>query len=343
MPIRKRKFKTGTKWCVDVMLPNGERYRRVIGTRKQTEQVQKKLESEIVEGKWDIRLQEDVPFNALAMEYAEYAEASKSASTVRADECRIESHLIPYFGDTPLTQITAQMIDSYKAMRVQEGAAPKTVNNELSVIAHMMKMAVRWGYLKYNVAANVEKKKLVKNPPRFLSEEEIERLAEAARKYYIYPLIVTALHTGMRKSELFNLKWSDVDFEHSTITVQSKDDWHTKNYKSRVLALTPRLCSVLLEHHSGNGMSDYLFTWRGRKLKCTIKKSLRTLLRDAGLENVTLHTLRHTFASQLVMAGVSLREVQELMGHADYQTTLQYAHLSRDHVKSQVLRLPFAN
>ena len=98
MPIRKRKFKTGTKWCVDVMLPNGKRYRRVIGTRKQAEHVQKKLESEIVEGKWDIRLQEDIPFNALAMEYAE---ASKSASKVRADGCRTESHLMPYFGDTP--------------------------------------------------------------------------------------------------------------------------------------------------------------------------------------------------------------------------------------------------
>ncbi len=123
MPIRKRKFKTGAKWCVDVMLPNGKRYRRVIGTRKQAEHVQKRLESEIVEGKWDIRLQEDIPFNALVMKYAEYSEASKSESTVQADECRTESQLIPYFGDTPLSQITSQMIDSYKAMRVQQGAS----------------------------------------------------------------------------------------------------------------------------------------------------------------------------------------------------------------------------
>ncbi len=158
----------------------------------------------------------------------------------------------------------------------------------------MMKMAMRWGYIKYKVAANIEKQELVKNPPRFLSEEEIDRLTKAARKYYIYPLIVTALHTGMRKSELFNLKWSDVDFEHRTITVQSKDDWHTTNYRSRVLALTPRLHNVLLEHHSRNGHSDYVFTFRGRKLKSTIKKSLRTLLRDAGLEKVTLHSLLHT-------------------------------------------------
>ncbi|MHA1940050.1 MAG: tyrosine-type recombinase/integrase [Candidatus Thorarchaeota archaeon] len=79
-----------------------------------------------------------------------------------------------------------------------------------------------------------------------------------------------------------------------------------------------------------------------RKLQATIKKSLRTVLRQAGLKGVTLHTLRHTFASQLCMAGVSLREVKELLGHASFETTLQYAHLSQDHVKKQVLRLPFA-
>ena len=62
----------------------------------------------------------------------------------------------------------------------------------------------------------------------------------------------------------------------------------------------------------------------------------------AGLQNVTLHTLRHTFASQLAIAGVPLRYVQELMGHQSFQTTLQYAHLSEEHVKKQVLRLPFA-
>ncbi len=66
-------------------------------------------------------------------------------------------------------------------------------------------------------------------------------------------------------------------------------------------------------------------------------------MKEAHLEGVTLHTLRHTFASQLVMAGVPLRDVQELMGHRSFETTLQYAHLSEDHVKRQVLKLPFAN
>jgi len=131
------------------------------------------------------------------------------------------------------------------------------------------------------------------------------------------------------------------------VTVQAKPDWHTKNYKSKTLQLTPALHEVLREHrklHLELGIrNEYVFTHQGRKLKSSVKKSLRTVLKKTGLANVTLHTLRHTFASQLVIGGVSLREVQELMGHQSFETTLQYAHLSEDHVKRQVLRLPFAN
>ncbi len=88
--------------------------------------------------------------------------------------------------------------------------------------------------------------------------------------------------------------------------------------------------------------SAYVFTYQGERIKRGIRDSLRTTVAKAGLQNVTLHTLRHTFASELTIAGVPLRYVQELMGHQSFQTTLQYAHLSEEHVKKQVFRLPFA-
>jgi integrase len=208
-------------------------------------------------------------------------------------------------------------------------------------------MAVRWRYIDQNVVAMIEKPRVIMNPPRFLNREEINQLLKAAEGYYIYPLIVTALHTGMRKAELLNLRWSDIDFKQHTVTVQSKQDWHTKNYKSRTLQLTPVLYSVLKEHEQEQKRlgvkSDYVFTYRGHRIQDNIKKSLVTVVKEAGLECVTLHTLRHTFASQLVMVGVSLMEVQKLMGHESFETTLRYAHLSEDHVKRQVLKLPFAN
>ena len=113
---------------------------------------------------------------------------------------------------------------------------------------------------------------------------------------------------------------------------------------ARTIQMTPFLYEVLKEHKERQtSWSDYIFTYKGQRIRDNIKKSLRTVVTRSGLEHMTLHSLRHTFASQLVMSGVSLRDVQELMGHQNYETTLRYAHLSPDHVKKQVLKLPFAS
>jgi len=233
MPIYKRHFKTGDKWCVYVRLPNGKRYRRVIGAKKQAEQIQKKLESEIVEGKWDIREKDEMSFSDFLKRYFEYIQANKAKTTVYCDTYRIKAHLLPYFSDIPIQLITARMVDDYKSMRIDEGASPNTVNHELVNLSHMLRMAVRWKYIDRNVVSDVERLKIAKKSPRFLSQDEVRRLIEASKESYIYPLIMTALHTGMRKSELLNLKWTDIDFDQRMITIQSRSDWHTKNYKPK--------------------------------------------------------------------------------------------------------------
>ena len=303
------------------------------------------IQKEIIEGKWGIREKKNISFEDLIVKYLEYAKLNKAVSTYTSDYYRINAHLVPYFNNMPVNQISSVMIDDYKAMRIKEGGSPKTINNELVNLSHILKMAIRWKYLDSNVVSSVDKMKLSKNNPRYLCQDEIERLVEASRDSYIYALIVTALHTGMRKSELFNLTWNDVDFEQKTVAIQSKPDWHTKNYKPRVLQMTPVLYGVLKEHRHFQlelgEKSGYVFTYEGNRINASIAKSLNRVLAKAGITGVTLHTLRHTFASQLVLAGVSLREVQELMGHQSYETTLKYSHLSEEHVKKQVLRLPY--
>ena len=105
------------------------------------------------------------------------------------------------------------MVDRYKAMRIKDGASPATINNELANLSHIFKMAVRWIYAEKNPVSQVEKMKLVKNPPRFLNQEESKILINAAEGSHIQPIIITAIHTGMRKSELLNLYWSDINFD----------------------------------------------------------------------------------------------------------------------------------
>ncbi len=317
-----------------------------MGSKKQAEEVHRRMELEIAEGKWNLQKSEDITFSDLIEEYLKYAMTGKAESTYEIDQYRINAHLLPYFGDALLRDITVQMVDKYKAMRIKDGASAHTINNELSNLSHIFKMAIRWGYIDKNVVSLVDKMKLVRRTPRFLNQEEIDKLIKAASGSHIQPIIITAIHTGMRKSELLNLRWTDIDFDQEIVTIQSKKDWHTKNYKPRVLKMTPVLNKALGQHRelqeSQGYLSEHVFTYEGRRIKWGVDIGLKAITKKAGLDNVTLHTLRHTFASQLVMVGVPLRYVQELMGHQSFETTLQYAHLSEEHVKSQVLRLPFA-
>jgi integrase len=137
-----------------------------------------------------------------------------------------------------------------------------------------------------------------------------------------------------------------VNFDQRKITIQPKEGWHTKNCKPRTVFITPALYEMLEHHKIHFGDSEYVFTYNGSRIKYSIDDALATAVEKAGLNSedrsVTLHTLRHTYASQLAIAGVPLRDIQELMGHQRSQTTLQYAHLSEEHVGKQVLRLPYS-
>ncbi len=347
MSVRKRQFKKKVRWFVDIAMPDGSRYREMVGTKKQAEEVHKKIESDIISGRWALGKPKDIKFSKLLERYMKDIMIHKARSTRVIDTYRIKKHLKPYFEKIMVRHITVQMVDSYKAKRKKAGAAPATINNELANLSHILTTAMRWQYIDRNVVSSVDKVKLAMKTPRFLTQEEIGRLIEAAEGSHIHPIIVTAIHTGMRKSEMLNLQYSDIDFDNGKIAVQSKPDWHTKNYKPRVLKLTPVLDRTLRLHRqvqkSQGYLSDYVFTYEGKRIIWGVDIGLKTITEKAGLKGVTLHALRHTFASQMVMAGVPLRVVQELMGHQSYQTTLQYAHLQKDHAMNHMLMLPFAN
>ncbi len=206
MSIYKRKFKKGTKWCVYLILPDGSKFRKAIGTKKEAEKVEQQLKSQLIAGRWNLRENTDTLFGVLVNDYLEYAKTNKAKSTYRVDKYRIEAHLLPYFGKMILTQVTPQILESYKRERLEQGLSPSTVNREFANLSHMFRMAIRWGLIDRNPVFYVDKMRIPEKPKRFLNQVEIERLIEAANGSHIFPLIVTALHTGMRKSELFNLK-----------------------------------------------------------------------------------------------------------------------------------------
>ena len=150
---------------------------------------------------------------------------------------------------------------------------------------------------------------------------------------HIRSIVVTALNTGMRRSELLNLRWPDVDLKNRKITVIN-----AKNNESRVIPINQTLYQELFALYK-KVKAEYVFSGRnGRPFK-DIKKGFYSALKKAGIKDFRFHDLRHTFGSHLVMQGVDLRTVQQVMGHKDIKMTMRYAHLSPEYVQMAVEKL----
>jgi integrase len=167
---------------------------------------------------------------------------------------------------------------------------------------------------------------------RFLSLEEMERLLAVADDV-LRPLLLAALHTGLRRSELFRLTWQNVDFKRGVLRML-----HTKNGERRELPLTDTLRDTL-QQLPRRLNSDYVFPGKTGHGLVDIRKRFHRALREAGIEAFVFHDLRHTFASHLVMAGVDLMTVKEFLGHKDIKMTLRYAHLAPDYKRAAINRL----
>jgi integrase len=156
-----------------------------------------------------------------------------------------------------------------------------------------------------NPLREVKRLKDPKPPPWFLSVEEIARLLKAAERSHLHPVILAALHTGMRKGELLSLQWGDVDFAKGMITV-----WASKTSTYRTVPMTP-LHAETLQAMEGSEENTFVFTYGGKPTQ-NLKRRFGTLLKKAGIINCRFHDLRHTFCSHLAIAGVPLQKDQRV-------------------------------
>lgn len=156
---------------------------------------------------------------------------------------------------------------------------------------------------------------------------------------HLMPLVITGLNTGLRKGELFNLRWPDVDLVGAQLTVRGDG---AKSGQTRHVPLNTEAAAVLQSWRTSTTADDYVFPGRadsGDGRLDNVKKGWLALVNAAKLEAFRFHDLRHTFASKLVMAGVDLNTVRELLGHADLTMTLRYAHLAPEHKAAAVEKL----
>jgi len=314
---------------------DGQRMREVVkGARRRVEAVKALYSrvSDALRGKYNLPKEKPkLTFNEMADLYLEKYSKPNKKSWKTSDTVHL-SVLKPFFGSHKLSEITPLMIEEYRSQRLSDGLKKCSINREVSCLRKIFNVAINWCYASENPVKKIkffsEKENLRE---RVLSEAEEPKLFEACSTS-LKPILLVALHTGMRKGEIFKMKWVDVDLSKPEIRIPE-----SKGGKMRTLPINSILYHTLYQLKQVNGSHEHVFPNPDTGKPYTdIKRSFHSACKRARIKNLRFHDLRHTFASRLVRKGVDLVIIKELMGHASIVTTQRYLHSQAKEKKAAV-------
>jgi integrase len=307
---------------------NGRRYRKIVGNdKKMADLILKNIEIQIVKGNYlGVTEKKKILFEVFAEMYLEYAKVNKTPSSYRGDYQHMKADLLPFFSGKFLNNISTRFVEEFKNRKASTGKLVST-NRCLALLKHMFSMAAAWGYITTSPAKSVKLFKENKGRVRYLTQLEIERLLKELRGMS-RSIVITALNTGMRKGEIQNLKWRDIDLFNNYISIE-----YSKNGESRKIPLNSMLRQELMNLPR---YGDYVFSKPNGEPYGDPRTAFENALKRAGIDNFHFHDLRHTFASHLAMSGVDIRTIAALLGHKTLQMTMRYSHLSPGYLQDAV-------
>ena len=253
---------------------------------------------------------------------------NKSSRTVKTFRSLLISFL-EYLGDKDLETATQRDIDGFLASLRRKGAKDGTIYNAAVAVKRFFEYIEVEKPLK-----GFELPKRRRSLPRFLSEREVEALINSCSGT-TERLIVSLLYTtGVRVSELVNIRVRDIDLSSQTIRVVGKGG------KERIVFFNDEVRELIELHIKANMLDeeDYLLkSSRGNKMDyTTVERRLKQIARRAGIrKKVTPHVLRHTFATHMLKRGINIRVLQELLGHSKLSTTQVYTHVTPEIMKNE--------
>lgn len=328
-------------WYLDCVI-NGTRHQVKLGkyiSRSVAKELASIHRAQILKGEAGIGTKrKDCSFEKAAAEFLRWAEESKRPRTVRTHrECLV--HLRKTFHGKRLSEIHPFLIEKPKGARAKAGA-PVRANRELATLKNIFNRCRDWGLFEGNNP--VSKVKFLKEPKRrfrYLEHEEEIQLLKVTPEP-LKNLIILGTNTGLRlRAEALTLRWEDVDLKRGFLTVQAA---YAKSGQTRTIPLNSP-ARLALDRLKTFAQGELVYSKPNGTPYKNIRKSFAHVCKQSGLKDVTLHTLRHTFASRLAMAGVDLRTIQELGGWQDLKMVERYSHLSPSHKARAVERIAIDN
>lgn len=294
-------------------------------------------DKELIEGKSFIPDNKSLCLPVLEKYQKEFEHLRKHMTNTR--QCNKIKAFFKWGNVRTLKDITPDLLKEYINHRIkEENISPHTANGIIQHINTFLNWSVKNRYIFDNPIRYVKKHRVPQKDVRFLDKAEIAALLEAARKTELYvdkkptlaPVIITGIYTGLRPQELFHLEWEDIDFDQGIVKVRNKPDFTIKDYENRAIPLHRDLKDALLPLRKEKGLC--FDTVNQRRIFGRIKKA-------AKLTDISWYTLRHTFASHALMAGIPLVTVSKWLGHSSISTTMIYAHLLKDHHQNEIQKL----
>ena len=230
---------------------------------------------------------------------------------------RMRTEMIKFFGEKWLDDITELEVLSYVRKREETGAKNNTINNELIILRSTLNLAKR---SRYSIEEEIKwgnclKKKEFRD--RVLNDEEEEKLMSELADH-LKPIVICALNTGMRRGEIFSLKWKNI--VDGKIVLEARN---TKTKKQRRISINSTLQQEFEILKSRNGFSGFVFTYGRDRLK-DIHNGFSKACKRADIDDLHFHDLRRTFATRLMRNGVGIYKISQLLGHASVEMTQRY-------------------
>lgn len=272
-----------------------------------------------------------------------YPHCKATIKTHRHTWLTYEKHIRDGLGTARLEDLDSLILNQWVREQIASGFKYSTINKHIFLINRLLGTARNWGVIPDIQFYNLKLKKLPTGDyrQRFLSQDEMHRLVAECGKFnhpFLALFVQLLLLTGARKGEARMAKWRDVDLHNRMWRVPV-----SKNGRSRRIMLSSGAIATLdsvrarsIELRLPVGQDDYLFiNPKTRTCYHSFHAAFFKARDAAGLSDVRIHDLRHTFASVLINRGVSLYEVQELLGHSNAQMTQRYAHLQPNELRQR--------
>lgn len=298
------------------------------GTTNKTvaKQWEAKIKADLLMGKIGSQRSQTLSFTQWAEAYLQLGEVK----ALRSYKDRVETvryQLIRFFGHKGLDAITPGEVEAYRTQRRRrDGGQPslQTINNDHTMLKHMLSVAERKGLVQTNVAKKVRMPDPRNERDRVLTREEWVRFYGAASPH-IKPILSIAYHLGMRLGEILPLTWDRVDLEGGFIKLAGRD---TKTGEARLVPMTPPIQQMLKELSRVRSLvTSRVFLYEGKPIG-EIKTAVKTGIRKAGLQDFRLHDLRHCAATNLRRAGVDTVTAMKIVGHKSDKMHRRYNNVS---------------